>query len=94
MTALDAKFRDLTLENIDATISAYGSASPSGRITEVWGCSSKPDFMTGFLVGHLVGSALTGVQASYGREPTPEEHDEIVKMVESRAGRIRGVFRQ
>lgn len=90
--ALDAEFRDTTLDNIDATVSAYASASPSGRASEVWGCSSPPDFMCGFLVGHLVGSALVAVQAAYGREPTREEHDEIVAMVESRADRIRGLF--
>lgn len=90
--ALDARFRDMTLKNIDDMISAYASASPSDRIASVWGCRSRPDFMRGFLAGHLVGSALTAVQPACGREPTAEDHDEIVGMVESRAGRIMEIF--
>lgn len=79
----------MTLRHIDEAIGVYGSAYPSGRIREVWGCSRPGDFLCGFFVGHVTGSALGAVQAMYGREPTDAEQAEITEMIESRAARIR-----
>ena len=88
MTSLGKEFRDMTLRHIDEAIGVYRSAYPSDRIGEVWKCRG-PDFLCGFFVGHVTGSALSAVQAMHGREPTAAEQAEITGMVESRAAEIR-----
>ena len=89
MTALDGEFRRMTLRYIDEALGVYRSAYPSDKIQEVWKCSKSGDFLCGFFAGHVTGSALSAVQAMYGRQPTTEEQAEITEMVESRAAEIR-----
>ena len=89
---MDPEFKRRTEDLIVQTLELYRSAEASPRVAEVWGCGSTGDFMCGFFVGEIIGSALNAFQAFHGREPTPGEHLEIVGMVEAHAGEIRGFF--
>ncbi len=90
--ALDPKFREETEGLVESTLELYGKAESSERISSVWGVKREGDFLCGFFVGEIVGSALSAFQAFHGREPTGEEHEEIVGIVERRARRIRELF--
>ena len=48
--------------------------------------------MCGFFVGEMVGSALSAFQVYHKREPTPDEHMEIVDIVESHTNEITDFF--
>lgn len=90
--ALDAEFRKRTEGLVDDTLGLYRRAEASPRIGQVWNAERPGDFMCGFFVGEMVGSALAAFQSFHRREPTAEEHVEIVEIVESRAGSIREFF--
>lgn len=90
--ALDAEFRRRTEGLVDDTLGLYRKAGASPRIGEVWRAEREGDFLCGFFVGEMVGSAIAAFQSFHGREPAPEEHVEIVEIVESRAGAIREFF--
>lgn len=90
--ALDAEFRKRTEGLVDDTLELYRRAAASPRIGQVWNAERPGDFMCGFFVGEMVGSALAAFQSFHRREPTAEEHVEIVEIVESRAGPIREFF--
>ena len=90
--ALDPGFKAKTERLVDDTLELYRSAGASPRIGQVWHAERPGDFMCGFFVGEMVGSALGAFQSVHRREPTPEEHVEIAEIVESRAGEIRELF--
>ena len=46
-------------------------------------CENTGDFLCGFFVGEMVGSALSAFQIVHQREPTADEHLEIIELVES-----------
>ena len=46
-------------------------------------------FLCGFFVGEMVGSALSAFQIVHQREPTADEHLEIIELVESHAKEIK-----
>lgn len=92
--ALDGEFRKRTEGLVDETLELYRKAGASPRIGQVWDAERQGDFLCGFFVGEMVGSALGAFQSFHRREPTPEEHVEIVEIVESRAGPIREFFAQ
>ncbi len=50
------------------------------------------DFLCGFFVGEMVGSALSAFQIVHQREPTADEHLEIIELVESHAEEIKEFF--
>ncbi len=90
--ALDKDFRKKTEALVDETLDLYRKAGASPRIGGVWKAERPGDFLCGFFVGEMVGSALGAFQSFHRREPTPDEHVEIVEIVESRAGPIREFF--
>jgi len=90
--ALDAEFRKRTEGLVDDTLELYRRAAASPRIGQVWNAERPGDFMCGFFVGEMVGSALGAFQSFHRREPTAAEHVEIVEIIESRAGAIREFF--
>ena len=90
--ALDKGFRERTEKLVDETLELYRTAGASPRIGQVWHAERPGDFMCGFFVGEMVGSALGAFQSFHRREPTAAEHVEIVEIVESRADAIRGFF--
>ena len=45
-------------------------------------------FLCGFFVGEMVGSALSAFQVYHKREPSAEEHMEIVEIVEKHSDEI------
>lgn len=90
--ALGGEFRKRTEDLVDETLGLYRKAGASPRIAQVWDAQRPGDFLCGFFVGEMVGSALYAFQSFHHREPTPEEHVEIVEIVESRAGSIRELF--
>jgi len=89
---LDPGFREQTEELIVQTLQVYRSAGASPRAGRVWDCKNAGDFLCGFFVGEMVGSALSAFQIVHKREPTPEEHMEIVEMVEAHSKEIREFF--
>ena len=89
---IDPEFVKTTVEFIDQTLEAYKEAGVSPRLTEVWKCDNTGDFLCGFFVGELVGSILSAFQYSQKRDPTGEEHLEIVGLVESRSTEIKEFF--
>jgi len=89
---MDPEFRKRTDELIEQTLELYRSAGASPRAGQVWDCKNTGDFLCGFFVGEMVGSALSAFQAVHRREPTPEEHLEIVGMVEAHSGDIKEFF--
>ena len=94
LLALDAEFVKETNQLIQDTLGLYQSAGASPRIGHVWDCENAGDFLCGFFVGEMVGSALSAFQYRFKREPTPEEHLEIVSLVEAHASRIKSFFAQ
>ena len=79
---LDSEFIKQTNNLISKTLELYRGAGVSPQIDEVWNCENIGDFLCGFFVGEMVGSALSAFQVFHKREPTPDEHLEIVEVVE------------
>ncbi len=89
---LDEEFKKQTIFLVEQTLDLYKKANASPRISEVWQAEKVGDFLTGFFVGEMIGSALSAFQIFHKREPTQEEHVEIVDIVEQYAEEIRGFF--
>ncbi|MDX1533934.1 MAG: hypothetical protein R3230_07005 [Nitrosopumilaceae archaeon] len=92
--ALDPEFKKQTVFLIEQTLELYKKAGASPRINEVWNVQRPGDFLCGFFVGEMVGSALSAFQVFHQREPTQEEHIEIVGIVEQYSESIRDFFAQ
>ena len=89
---LDPEFKKQTDNRIRETLNLYKNAGASPRINEVWQCKSIGDFLCGFFVGEMVGSALSAFQVFHKREPSPDEHMEIVSLVENYREEIQEFF--
>ena len=89
---LDLEFKVQTSKLIKDTLDLYKNAGASPRIGDVWKCENIGDFLCGFFVGEMVGSALCAFQIHHRREPTPNEHMEIVGLVENYTDEIRDFF--
>ena len=89
---LDAEFAKQTTDLITQTLDLYKTAGASPRVGETWDCANVGDFLCGFFVGEMVGSALSAFQIVHKREPTAEEHMEIVELVESHSKEIKEFF--
>ncbi|MFQ5782543.1 MAG: hypothetical protein ACE5GR_05765 [Nitrosopumilus sp.] len=89
---LDSEFTKQTIELIEQTLELYKTAGASPRVGETWNCENVGDFLCGFFVGEMVGSALSAFQIVHKREPTPDEHLEIIELVESRSKEIKEFF--
>jgi hypothetical protein len=59
---LDLEFKDQTSKLIKDTLDLYKNAGASPRIGDVWKCENIGDFLCGFFVGEMVGSALSAFQ--------------------------------
>ena len=90
--AIDSEFKKQTEQLIVQTLELYKKAGASPRVGQVWNCKSVGDFLCGFFVGEMVGAALSAFQVVHKREPTPEEHIELVEMVESHSEEIKEFF--
>ena len=91
---LDSEFIKQTNKLVSETLKLYQNAGASPRIGEVWRCENTGDFLCGFFVGEMVGSALGAFQVFHKREPTPDEHMEIVEIVEKYSDDITKFFLQ
>ena len=91
---LDPRFREQTNKLISETLELYKSAGASPRISQVWKCQNTGDFLCGFFVGEMVGSALSAFQVFHKRVPTAQEHMEIVEIVENYSEEITEFFSQ
>jgi hypothetical protein len=89
---LDLEFKVQTSKLIKDTLDLYKNAGVSPRIGDVWKCKNIGDFLCGFFVGEMVGSALSAFQVYHRRVPTPDEHMEIVSLVENFTEEIREFF--
>jgi hypothetical protein len=89
---LDPDFTKQTTDLIVQTLELYKTAGASPRIGDTWNCVSIGDFLCGFFVGEMVGSALSAFQIVHQREPTADEHLEIIELVESHSKEIKGFF--
>ncbi len=89
---LDPEFKNQTTNLIQQTLELYKQAGASPRINEIWDCKNTGDFLCGFFVGEMIGSALSAFQIHHKREPTPDEHLEIVNLVEEYSKEIRDFF--
>lgn len=89
---LDPEFKKQTISLIEQTLELYKTAGASPRIGQVWNCERIGDFLCGFFVGEMVGSALSAFQVVHKREPTPDEHMEIIELVESFSKDIQDFF--
>ena len=89
---LDEEFKKQTVQLIEQTLELYKSAGVSPRIGEVWDLKNIGDFLCGFFVGEMVGSALSAFQVYHHREPTADEHMEIVNLVENYSKLIQEFF--
>ena len=89
---LDSEFSQQTTNLIRETLDLYKNAGASPRINDVWKCENIGDFLCGFFVGEMVGSALSAFQVFHKRQPTPDEHMEIVALVENYKDEIRDFF--
>jgi len=92
--ALDPEFKEQTNRLIKETLALYKNTGASPRIGEVWGCQNIGDFLCGFFVGEMVGSALSAFQVFHKREPTADEHLEIIDLVEKYNKEIQDFFSQ
>ena len=91
---LDSEFIKQTNKLVNETLKLYQNAGASPRIGEVWRCENTGDFLCGFFVGEMVGSALSAFQVFHKREPTAQEHMEIVEMIENYSEAITVFFSQ
>ena len=91
---LDNEFIKQTNKLVTETLKLYQDAGASPRIGEVWRCENTGDFLCGFFVGEMVGSALSAFQVFHKREPTAQEHMEIVEIVENYSEAITEFFSQ
>ena len=91
---LDNEFIKQTNKLVTETLKLYQDAGASPPIGEVWRCENTGDFLCGFFVGEMVGSALSAFQVFHKREPTPQEHMEIVEIVENYSKAITEFFSQ
>lgn len=89
---LDPEFAKQTTDLIKQTLELYKTAGASPRVGETWNCENIGDFLCGFFVGEMVGSALSAFQIVHQREPTGEEHLEIIELVESYSNEIKEFF--
>ena len=89
---LDPEFKKQTEKLISDTLELYQKSGTSPKVSEVWQCENIGDFLCGFFVGEMIGSALSAFQIFHKREPTPEEHNEIFEIVELRKDDIREFF--
>ena len=89
---LDPEFTNQTKELITQTLELYKKAGASPRVGQLWECENVGDFLCGFFVGEMVGSALSAFQIVHKREPTADEHLEIIELVESHAKEIKEFF--
>ena len=89
---LDSEFKQQTERLVSETLQLYKTAGASPRIGDVWKCENTGDFLCGFFVGEMVGSALSAFQVFHKREPTPEEHMEILYIVETHRDEIIDFF--
>lgn len=89
---LDPEFQEQTSNLIRTTLDLYKNAGVSPRVSEVWQTQNIGDFLCGFFVGEMVGSALSAFQIFHKREPSSEEHMEIVDIVEKYSKEIQGFF--
>ena len=91
---LDSEFKKQTNKLVSETLKLYQNAGASPRIGEVWRCENTGDFLCGFFVGEMVGSALSAFQVFHKREPTAQEHMEIVEIIENYSKAITEFFSQ
>ena len=91
---LDSEFKKQTNKLVSETLKLYQNAGASPRIGEVWRCENTGDFLCGFFVGEMVGSALSAFQVFHKREPTPQEHMEIIEIIENYSEEITEFFSQ
>ena len=89
---LDPEFSKQTTELIQQTLELYKTAGASPRVGQLWDCENVGDFLCGFFVGEMVGSALSAFQVVHRREPTEQEHLEIIELVESHSKEIKEFF--
>ena len=89
---LDPEFTKQTTNLIEQTLELYKASGASPRVGEIWNCVNIGDFLCGFFVGEMVGSALGAFQVVHKREPTPDEHLEIIELVESHSTDIKEFF--
>ena len=89
---LDSDFAKQTSELITQTLELYKTAGASPRVGQTWDCENIGDFLCGFFVGEMVGSALSAFQIVHKREPTADEHLEIIELVESYSKEIKEFF--
>ena len=64
---LDPEFKEQTEKLIIDTLSLYKNAGASPRISDVWKCENTGDFLCGFFVGEMVGSALSAFRSEERR---------------------------
>ncbi len=91
---LDSEFQKQTTNLIKETLELYKTSGASPRVGQVWECQAVGDFLCGFFVGEMVGSALSAFQIVHKREPTGEEHLEIIELVERHSKEIKEFFSQ
>ena len=91
---LDSEFIKQTNKLVSETLKLYQNAGASPRIGEVWRCENTGDFLCGFFVGEMVGSALSAFQVFHKRAPTAQEHIEIVEIIENYSEAITEFFSQ
>lgn len=84
----DQEFQKQTIQLIEQILELYKSAGASPRIGQVWNVKNIGDFLCGFFVGEMVGSALSAFQVYHHRESTSDEHMEIVDLVENYSKQI------
>ena len=89
---LDNEFKEQTEKLVTDTLVLYKNSGASPRIGDVWKCKNIGDFLCGFFVGEMVGSALSAFQVYHKREPSAEEHMEIVGIVEKHSDEIAVFF--
>ena len=89
---LDPEFSKQTSSLIEQTLELSKTAGASPRVGELWNCQNVGDFLCGFFVGEMVGSALSAFQIVHKREPTADEHMEIIELVENHSKEIKEFF--
>lgn len=89
---IDSEFTNWLDEYIDQMLQIHKMAKPAPRTIDVWKCKSLGDFMCGFFVGEMIGTATATFQTRYRRGFTADEHTQITNIVEKKSVQIRDAF--
>lgn len=89
---LKSDFVDWCHKYIQDMIEMQRMARPEPEVARRWGAGDEGSFFCGFFVGNLLGSMVVTFQMVHGRQPSAEEQQELLVLIESSRKSIKKMF--